>query len=310
MRRRAFFGSVDAERLQAFTARCIAENGRAGMLHPGDVVHHIYNGLRRDDPAELVHLWEDESGEIRAWTLLDPGRAGHDPQIDISMREQYPKFETEVNVWSEGSLLALMKQRGTEATHIETDADEVDAERIAMLESLGWEAQDTEILMLTRRSLEDLKPVDLPDGYKVRTVSGVEEAGAVSVLHAAGFGSSWTPEMYARVMTSPGYSPDREFVVEAPNGDLAAFCVTWPDIVNRVGLFEPVAVHPDYRRLGLGRAVMRAGMAAMRSSGMEHAEVMYETTNAGSGPLYRDEGFVPTHKVVLFRKPFDLETAI
>ena len=260
MKRRAFSGSVDAERLQAFTARCIKENGRAGMLHPGDVAHHIYNGLRRDDPYELVHLWEDQSGEIRAWTLLDPERSGHDPQIDASIREHDTDFETEVNTWSEESLLALMKQRNVESSFIETDAAETDATRISILESLGWEQTDDETLMLTRRSLEHLKPVELPDGYRVRTVRGVEEAGPVAELHAAGFGSSWTPELYARVMTSPGYSPDREFIVEAPNGDLAAFCVTWPDVINRVGLFEPVAVHPDYRRLGLGRAVMRAGM--------------------------------------------------
>lgn len=302
MKRRAFCGSVDAERLQAFAARCIKENGGVGMLHPGDVVHHIYNGLRRDDPAELVHLWEDESGEIRAWTLLDPRRAGHDPQIDISMRRLDPEFETEVNTWSEEALLVLMNQHGTEATFIETDADEADVARISVLESLGWKAQDIEFLILTSRRLTELKPVELPDGFSVRTVRGVEEAGAVSELHAAGFGSSWTPELYARVMTSPGYSPDREFVVEAPNGDLAAFCVAWPDVVNRVGLFEPVAVHPDYRRMGLGRAVMRAGMAAMRQWGMEHAEVMYEMSNPGSGPLYRDEGFAPIKKVVLFRK--------
>jgi GNAT superfamily N-acetyltransferase len=286
------------------------ENGRVGMLHPGDVAHHIYNGLRRDDPTELVHLWEDGSGEIRAWTLLDPSKAGHDPQIDMSMRKLDPVFETEVNTWSEEALLALMHQQGSEATFIETDADEADVERISILESLGWEAQDIETLMLTSRSLTDLKPVEMPDGFTVRTVRGVEEAGAVSELHAAGFGSSWTPELYARVMTSPGYSPDREFVVEAPNGDLAAFCVTWPDVINRIGLFEPVAVHPDYRRLGLGRAVMRAGMVAMRQWGMQHAEVMYETSNPGSGPLYRDEGFVPIKKVVLYRKPLPRETQV
>ena len=303
MKRRRFAGSEDLDRLQDFSSRCIKENGRTGMLHPGEIPHHIYNGLRHEDPTELVYLWEDDAGVIRAWTLLDPRRAGHDPQFDTSMRQSSLEFEAEVNIWSEEALGTLMNQRAIDSAFIETDAYEDDTERIGMLESLGWEAQSTETLMLSRRSLDELRPVELPAGYTVRTGRGVEEAGRVAELHAAGFGSSWTPELYARVMTSPGYSADREFLVEAPNGDLAAFCVTWPDVVNRVGMFEPVAVHPDHRRLGLGRSVMRAGMAAMRSWGMRFAEVMYETDNAGSGPLYRDEGFVPTHKVVLFRKP-------
>jgi GNAT superfamily N-acetyltransferase len=104
-------------------------------------------------------------------------------------------------------------------------------------------------------------------------------------------------------MTSPGYSAERELVIEAPDGRLVAFCITWLDSVNLTGLFEPVAVHPDYRRLGLGRAIMRAGMLAMRERGMNYAEVVYGIDNPGSGPLYRGEGFEPVEQVVLYRKP-------
>lgn len=107
-------------------------------------------------------------------------------------------------------------------------------------------------------------------------------------------------------MESPGYDPEREFLVEAADGALAAFCVTWPDRLNRTGYFEPVAVHPDYRRLGLGKVLMRAGMAAMQEWGMEWAEVMYEVDNPGSGKLYRGEGFEPLWRIVLYLKSISL----
>lgn len=303
MKRRPFGGPEDTYRLQDFTAKAIRDHGRGSMLHPGDVAHHIYNGLRRDDPHELVHIWEDEAGEIQAWTLLDQRRAGCYPQINHGIRKTYPGLEIEVNTWSEQALIKLMAEHGTNATDIETDAAASDQVRIDLLESSGWVAQDVEVLMLTRRSVDEAPAPELPEGYSLRPVRGVEEAGPVSELHAAGFGSSWTPELYARVMASPGYSPDRELLIEASDGQLAAFCVLWPDDVNRAGLFEPVAVHPDHRRLGLGRCLMRAGMEAMRSWGMTHAEVMYETENPGSGLLYRSEGFVPIDKIVVYRKP-------
>ncbi len=308
MKHRPFAGAHDLARLQAFTARCIRDHGRSSFLHPGDIPHHIYNGLRREDPTELVFLWEDETGEIRAWTLLDPRQAGMDPQLDPSTRLSHPGLESDVNAWSEEALLNLISDRESTATYLETDAYESDVVRVALLESTGWVAQDAEVLMLTRRALEWVPDPVLPYGFTVRTVRGIEEAGPVSALHAAGFGSSWTTELYERVMTSPGYTPDREIMIGPPDGDLAAFCVTWPDVVNRTGLFEPVAVHPDYWRLGLGRAVMRAGMLAMRDWGMLHAEVMYETENPGSGPLYRGEGFIPVEKVVLYRKPIGTES--
>jgi len=302
VRRRAFCGPDDLYRLQEFTSQCIRHHGRVGLLHPGDVAHHVYNGLRHDDPANLVYIWEDEDEAIRAWTLLDPRNAGHDPQVDPDARRSHPGLERDVNVWSEQALLRLLAERSSDAHVIETDASEGDTERRELLVALGWEETDEEILWVTRRELGNVAEPVIPPGYRIRTVSGLDEAGGVGELHGACFGSAWTAELYARVMTSPGYSSEREFLVEAPDGELAAFCVTWPDPGNGVGLFEPVAVHPKHRRLGLARAVMRAGMAAMQSWGMTHAEVLYADDNPASGPLYRSEGFTPVGRILLFKK--------
>jgi ribosomal protein S18 acetylase RimI-like enzyme len=250
----------------------------------------------------LIHIWEVD-GDVVAWTLLDPAHAGFDPQVAPGAREAWPDLETEVITWSEETLLGLMAKRDSEATFIETDAFEADTARSSLLRALGWEAQDVEELMLTRRRIREVDAPELPAGYRIRTVRGVAEAAAVAELHSAGFGSNWTPELYMRVMESPGYDPNREFLVETADGSLAGFCVTWLDEINRTGYFEPVAVHPEYRRLGLGKALMRAGMAAMREWGMEWAEVMYEVDNPGSGKLYRAEGFEPRWRIVLYRKP-------
>lgn len=303
MKRRAYQGPADVARLQDFNARQIKAFGRVGLMHPGDIPHRMFNALRGADPRLLVHLWEDNSGSVVAWTMLDPRGAGCDTQISPAARDITPDLEREVNVWSEETLLALMRESGSKAEFIETDAFVDDTARTRLLERLGWIAQHEEVAMLTRRSLADVSDPVLPSGYRLRSVRGVEEAGPVSELHSAGFGSKWTPELYRHVMESPGYDPSRELLIEAPDGSLAAFCVTWPDEINKTGLFEPVAVHPDHRRLGLGRAVLRAGMAEMRRWGMEWAEVMYETDNAGSGPLYRSEGFEPRWKEVFYRKP-------
>lgn len=306
VKRRAFSGGADLAKLQRFTSLQIREHGRCGLMHPGDIPHRIYNALRRDDPHQLVHLWEDGTGAIAGWVLLDPRGAGLDPQISPGIRDDAPGLELEINTWAEDELSKLMRARGSTATSIETDAFEDDMARVKTIEGLGWIAQDEEIVMLSRRSLSDLPEPELPPGYKIRTVRGVAEAGPVSELHAAGFGSSWTPELYRRVMESPGYDPAREFLVEAPDGQLAAFCVAWPDELNKTGLFEPVAVHPDHRRRHLGSAIMRAAMAAMVGWGMEWAEVMWETDNPGSGALYRSEGFEPIFKTVFYRKPISL----
>jgi len=160
--------------------------------------------------------------------------------------------------------------------------------------------------VLNRIRLGSTPEPQLPNGYSVRRVRGVEEAGPVSEVHAASFGSTWTAELYRTVMESPGYSAEREFVVEAPNGALAAFTVTWHDEINRTGLFEPVGTHESFRRRGLGRALLLHAMREMADAGMEYATVVNEGSNAASRDLYRSVGFEPWHLLDGYRKPFPI----
>ncbi len=104
-------------------------------------------------------------------------------------------------------------------------------------------------------------------------------------------------------MSTPGYAPDRELVAVAPEGSLAGFTVTWWDVRNGVGLFEPVGVHPAHRRRGLGRSLLAAGMARMRGGGLQRAMVLYEEQNPASGALYRGMGFVPTWTILDYHRP-------
>ena len=57
----------------------------------------------------------------------------------------------------------------------------------------------------------------------------------------------------------------------AENGDFAACCTCWLDAENRVGEFEPVGCHPDYRQRGLTRAAMFEAMRRLRLLGAEAA---------------------------------------
>src|SRR5688500_17338181 len=69
---RAYNGEVDLRQIQAFMSEMIVAAGQCGLLHPGDVPHWIYNLLRRDEPAQLIRLWDDGRGNLRAWSLIYP----------------------------------------------------------------------------------------------------------------------------------------------------------------------------------------------------------------------------------------------
>ena len=85
----------------------------------------------------------------------------------------------------------------------------------------------------------------------------------------------------------------------------AAFTVTWHDTRNGTGLFEPVGTGAQYRRRGLGRALLARGMHLMRAAGLRTALVAYEEDNPASGALYRSMGFEPTWTLHDYRKPWE-----
>ncbi len=103
-------------------------------------------------------------------------------------------------------------------------------------------------------------------------------------------------------MASPAYVPELDLVTESPDGQFASFCMCWLDPVNRVGLFEPVGTHPDFQRLGLGKAVMLEGLRRMQTGGMQTAIVGAESDNLAAQSLYRSMGFQAVNRLWTYRK--------
>jgi len=298
MERRTSRRDSDVALLQAFNAAATAETGGCGFVHPGDIPHRLFNGNKLFDPAEVLTVWE-AGDRIAAWVLVGPSHRGFDAQVRPDLHGT--DLERKVLVYAEHRTTELMRHHGIDGQRIETEAYRCDTTRTELLVELGWCLAPEPPWVVNRIRLDGLEEPDVPDGYTVRAARGVEEAAALAAVHAASFGSTWTPETYRKVMQSPGY--EREFVVEAADGALAAFTVTWHDHVNRTGLFEPVGTHPEHRRRGLGKAMLLFGMREMRASGMQHATVVNEGRNVASAALYRSAGFAQWHLLDVYTKP-------
>ena len=297
---RPYRDAADLAAIGKLAAVSISGDPDCFLLHPGDILHRLFNGMKFEDPAELVTLWEDESGLV-AWTAVYARRRSFDAQVRQERRDE---LERPVLFHAESHLVAEMTRLRIEGEDIRAEADGCDAVRGPTLEALGWSKGEHEYTV-TRRSLDQVPSATIPEGFVIRQVRGVEEAAEIAEVHSASFGSEWTPGLYRRVMEAPGYDPRREFVAEAPGGRLAAFTVTWHDHDNRLGLFEPVGSHEEFRRLGLGRAVMVAGMESMKAAGMDAAIVTYELSNPASMALYTSLGFAPIIESVGYSKPLN-----
>ncbi|MFC7549582.1 GNAT family N-acetyltransferase [Plantactinospora sp. GCM10030261] len=166
---------------------------------------------------------------------------------------------------------------GLERTVCPTNAEEVALKRWA---AHGYQTDpasqgdDGDWTQLNARDLADLEPPALPDGFRFRTADEAGPQAAVQAHVDAWSPSAYTAESYRDVSQTAAYRGDLHVLVEAPDGTMAASTIMWFDEANRTIEFEPVGTHPDYRRLGLARAMMLHGMGLARAAGATHATVV------------------------------------
>ena len=247
--------------------------------------------VRPGDPSRVeTALWH-VGDQLAAWAVWAPGSW----ELQVATSPGAGVLWPEILAWGLDRARAQhARRRGDASWSISARAD--DTERIAFLEAEGFRRQQWVTVQYERALGDDLLPRPLPEGFSVRPLRGAVEVPAYVETHRAAFNSTnMNEEWRRRVLEVPGYRPDLDLVVEAPGGRVGAFAIVWlgpepPESAGRgarrEGQFEPVGVHPEFQRRGLGRALLGEGMRRLRAAGAEHALVCTENTRAGANALY------------------------
>jgi mycothiol synthase len=156
-----------------------------------------------------------------------------------------------------------------------------------------------------RRSLGDLPPVAVPDGYRLRSYQSVDGEGWVQLVNAAFATEKCVPGQAISVQASRAArqrvlyginGPDRPRILLAEgeaSGELVgtAEAAESSFMGRRVGLIAWVAVHPAHRGRRLGEALVVAALHDLRERG--HTEAMLYTNPklAAANRLYERLGF-------------------
>jgi mycothiol synthase len=147
-----------------------------------------------------------------------------------------------------------------------------------------------------------------PPGFRIRPLSGDDEVEAYVELHQSVFESkNMTVEWRARTLSRPEYRAGLDLVAVAPGGRLAAFCVCWLDRdaeEEPVGQIEPLGVHPDFRQVGLGRAILSEALRRLYSCGASKAYVETDKHRGAALELYQAAGFQPVQDVLVYRRDY------
>jgi mycothiol synthase len=142
-----------------------------------------------------------------------------------------------------------------------------------------------------------------PDGIVARTfVPGVDDDAWLAVNNAAFVADpdqgGWTPAILAGRRAEPWFDP-AGFLIADDDGAIAGFCWTKvhpaepPHEPRALGEIYVIGVDPGHQGLGLGRALVLAGLAYLHDERRIEVGMLYvDSINTAAVALYRALGFV------------------
>ena len=136
----------------------------------------------------------------------------------------------------------------------------------------------------------------LPDGFRIVSMADGWDYAKYQEIMWRGFNHEGPPpvnenetRIHKEMLSSPTIIPELVLAVVAPDGRYVSHCGMWYAPGDDYALVEPVATDPEYRRMGLGKAVVFEAVRRCGSLGAKIALV------GSSQQFYYSIGFFPIH---------------
>lgn len=269
------------------------------------------------DKARDLRLWETEAGQLIGIGWLRLRKSEEHGRLDSSLEfSVHPDFrdlhlEDTITDWA----FRRAKEAGLERdlpVRILSGSRPTNTARLSFLEQRGMHV--VRYFFRMRRDLADPIPEpQLPEGFTLRHSSGkgqdvekwVETFNLSFIDHWGHY--PLTVESHSNRLSNPFYNPEHDLLAIAPDGTLAAFCFCWIDKADNSmlersdGRIDMLGTRRGYRNIGLGRAMLLAGLQLLKREGMTVAKLGVDAENpTGALKLYESTGFIKYNTYVLY----------
>ena len=251
-----------------------------------DLPYRLASAALHGTPIPNACRWLD-GGELVGWCAWQPAWS----ELDYAVHPDHSaSLGPEILAWATVRVEAAARlDRDLTAWWVGCRPD--DATRTRHLEAAGFVREPWKKARFESSLVDHVPTPTVPAGFTIRPIQGESEVEAYVTAHRAAFGSArMTVQWRRRTLAMPGHSPDLDLVAEAPGGAVAGFAVLW---LGRIGLggdleaqVEPVGVRPEFRGLGLARALLLEGMRRARAAGARRANVEAYSFDEAACALY------------------------
>lgn len=278
---RSYQKNVDFERIKDFLTQAYILNHSTDNWFPSQ-----FENSRDNFNADNTHIWENELGEIVA--------AATPERPNIYFLHFHPNFEhltPEVGKWVEEYFLSQVKgSNGNDKLAIVLVEGNEQRER--GLTQLGFAKGKIYGLLRFRDVNASIPEFSLAEGFKIRTIREEDYAKYAETIRAIfGHGEFFNADIVRFLASSSWYNQELDLVAVDTEDNFASVCTFRMDPASRITELEPMGTHPNYRRLGLGKALLAEGFRRLQKYKPSLLFIGGAADNPGANRLYDALGF-------------------
>ena len=281
-------------------------------------------GFLRDTYAETksLHNWfpsrfENSRGEMalhtRIWEEFKEGTpeprivAMANPEIEflyfIQIHPDYGFLEEEIIRWIEDHS-ASQKPDPSRELRLSIVSLEGNPAREGALRERGFEKGPVYGILRLRSvdaPIPDYRP---PDGFEIRSVRPDTDFNRIAdgIRVVFGHGEWFTGEVLEGISRASFYREDLDLVAVAPDGYIASFCTFRIDTPSGITELEPIGTLPEYRRLGLAKALLSEGFKRLKKYGPTLLHIGGAANTPEANRLYEVTGFTEAYNYHFWHK--------
>ena len=302
---REFNGEADLDRLVAML-RAVVAHDRDGLTVSADDLRFEWVD---DEPGWVRRLQAWEAGD-RFVASFGNWHQPEDPvgrvygELDVHPDWREPVFVDEV-VGASVEAVADLVERPVEHRIGAAGSQEW---KQAGLERAGY-AADRQFYRMSAATTHAIPEPSIADGYQIRPLAGDAEVDAWIAAHNEGFSDHYDPpadtaDDKRNQMRSVGYLPEADLVLVDPDGTFVGIGRNLSEKLEdgtEKGWVQSIAVVPEHRGKGLGRALLLSSMAALKKAGFKRVYLSADTENeSGALQLYSSAGFAIESRMIVY----------
>ena len=253
------------------------------------------------DLATDVRVWEKSDGTVCGFALVNLSVWGL--FYLVSPSKEGGALEQEILSWACNRVSHISQDKSIVLRCRRVRED--NPKRISSLEQQGFRRDNNRQGLRMIRRLDDV-PLDrplIPQGFKIRHLSGPDEIEAYAALVNSAIPKATSVKTHQRWIETPEYIPELDLIAVADDGTLAAFCQSYYDPLelvrstHREGWTDPIGTAPAYRKKGLARAIVLEALQRLKSRGIEGAVLGVADSNKVARKLYESIGYRAIYKM-------------